>query len=135
VFDPRQEQRIFPLTSMSRPALRPTQPPVQWVLGVLFPGVKRGRDVTLTTHPLLVPWSKMSRSYTSSTPQAPPWRVAGLLCILLYLATIYTISIYLFPFFGRHILVSLLRNIPELLNFHFEHWRAPYEFTEKKDTN
>ena len=22
-----------------------------------FPGVKRGRDVTLTPHPLLVPWS------------------------------------------------------------------------------
>jgi hypothetical protein len=30
------------------------------------PGVKRGRDVTLTTHPHLVPRSRMSRSYTSS---------------------------------------------------------------------
>jgi hypothetical protein len=39
-FDPRQGQRIFPLTSVSRPALRPTQPPVQWVPGVLSPGVK-----------------------------------------------------------------------------------------------
>jgi hypothetical protein len=29
----RQKQRIFPLTSVSRPALRPTQPPVQWVSG------------------------------------------------------------------------------------------------------
>jgi hypothetical protein len=28
----------FPLTSVSRPALRPTQPPVQWVPGVLSPG-------------------------------------------------------------------------------------------------
>jgi hypothetical protein len=37
-FDPQQEQRIFPLTSVSRPALRPTQPPVQWVLAVLFLG-------------------------------------------------------------------------------------------------
>jgi hypothetical protein len=26
-FDPRQGQRIFPLTSVSRPALGPTQPP------------------------------------------------------------------------------------------------------------
>jgi hypothetical protein len=50
-FDLRQEKRIFPLTSMSRPALRATQPPVQWVPGVLSPGTKRGRGVTLGTHP------------------------------------------------------------------------------------
>jgi hypothetical protein len=68
-FDPRQRQRIFPLTSVSRPALGPTQP-VQWVPGVLSPGVKRGRGVTLTTHPHLVSRSRMSRSYTS--PRASP---------------------------------------------------------------
>jgi hypothetical protein len=34
----------------SRPALGPTQPPVQWVLGVLSPGLNRDRGVTLTTH-------------------------------------------------------------------------------------
>jgi hypothetical protein len=39
------------LSLSSRPALGPTQPPVQWVPGVLSPGVKRGRGVMLTTHP------------------------------------------------------------------------------------
>jgi hypothetical protein len=41
-------------------------PPVQWVPGVLSSGLKRGRGVTLTTHPHLVPRSRMSRSYTFS---------------------------------------------------------------------
>jgi hypothetical protein len=44
-----------------------------------FPGGKArlGRDADHS--PPLVPRSWMSRSYTSSPPQAPPWRVAGLL--------------------------------------------------------
>jgi hypothetical protein len=67
--------RAFSLTSVSRPALGPIQPPVQWVPGVLSPRIKRGRDVTLTTHPHLVPRSRMSRSYTSS----PPWASIGVL--------------------------------------------------------
>jgi hypothetical protein len=69
-FDLRQGQRISPLASVSRPALGPTQPPVQWVSGILSLGVKRGRGVTLTTHPHLVPRSWMSRSYTSSPPSS-----------------------------------------------------------------
>jgi hypothetical protein len=52
VFDSRQRQAIFPVASMPKPALGPTQPPVQWV-----PGVKCGRGVTLTTHPHVVPRS------------------------------------------------------------------------------
>jgi len=45
-FDPRQGQRIFPLASLSRPALGPTKPPVQWVPGGPFSGGKArpGRD-------------------------------------------------------------------------------------------
>jgi hypothetical protein len=35
-----------------------------------FPGLKRGRGLKLTTHPHLVPKSKLSRSYTSSPPSA-----------------------------------------------------------------
>jgi len=41
----------------SRPALRPTQPPVECV-----PVVKGGRGVLLTTNPLLVPRSLKSRA-------------------------------------------------------------------------
>jgi hypothetical protein len=57
---------------VSRPALRSTQW-VQWVPRVLSPGLKRGRGVTLTTHPHPVSRSKMSRSYNSS----PPKRLRG----------------------------------------------------------
>jgi hypothetical protein len=42
--------------------------PVQRVPGILSPGLNRGRGVTLTTHPHLVPRSKISRSYTASPP-------------------------------------------------------------------
>jgi hypothetical protein len=37
---PRRGERISPLASVSRPALGPTQPPVQWVPVVLSPGAK-----------------------------------------------------------------------------------------------
>jgi hypothetical protein len=67
---PGRGERIFPLASVSRPALGPTQLPVGWVPRVFSPGLKRGRGVTLTTHPHLVPRSRMSRSYTSLLPSA-----------------------------------------------------------------
>jgi hypothetical protein len=66
VRSPAEAKGFFPLASVSRPALRPTQPPVQWLPEVLSSGLKRGQGVTLTTHRHLVPNSRMSRSYTSS---------------------------------------------------------------------
>ena len=51
--------RDFP--HLSRPAPRPTQPPVKWVRA--FPGSKGGRGVVLTTHPYLMPrFTKKSRA-------------------------------------------------------------------------
>ena len=47
---------------LSRPALGPTQLLVQWIES--FPEAKSGRGVTLTPHPLLVPWSWKSRAIT-----------------------------------------------------------------------
>jgi hypothetical protein len=35
-FDSRRGLGIFLFTTASRTALRPTQPPIQWVLGVIF---------------------------------------------------------------------------------------------------
>jgi len=60
----------------SRPALRPTKPPIQWVLG-FFPGVKRpGRGVD---HPPLssaeVEWRVELCIYF---PSGPSWPVLGL---------------------------------------------------------
>jgi hypothetical protein len=79
-FDPQQRQRRFPPASVSRPALRPIHPPIQWVQGVLSPGVKRTRGVKLTTRPHLVPRSRMSRSYTSS-PLGSCMSIAGQLYV------------------------------------------------------
>jgi hypothetical protein len=76
-FDSQQGQRIFLLAPASRPALGPTQPSIQWVPGVLSPGVKRGRGVTLTIHPHLVPRYCMSRSYSSSSPPCASMACSG----------------------------------------------------------
>jgi hypothetical protein len=68
------------IISASRPALGPTQPPVQWVPGALSPWVKRGRGVMLTTHPLPVVRLRRSRNYTSCP--AHLWSVTGPLYLL-----------------------------------------------------
>jgi hypothetical protein len=77
----RQRERIHPLASVSRPALGPTQPPV------LSPGVKRGRGVTLTTHPNVVPRTRMSMIYIFSFP----WRLHSVVGQLYFIVAPYTV--------------------------------------------
>jgi hypothetical protein len=44
-FDSRRGLGVFLFTTASRMALRPTQPPIQWVPGALSLGIKRpGRE-------------------------------------------------------------------------------------------
>ena len=66
--------RVFP--HLSRPALGPTQPPVQWVPS-LSRRVKSCRGVTLTPHPLLVPWSRKGRAIRL----LPLWAVSPVLSL------------------------------------------------------
>jgi hypothetical protein len=56
-FSPWHSERTFPLALVSTPALPPTQSPIQQE-----PGVERGQGVTLTTHPHLMPRSRMNPS-------------------------------------------------------------------------
>jgi hypothetical protein len=42
-FDSRQGQKIFPFSAASRPALGPTQPPIQWATGTFCPVLKQPR--------------------------------------------------------------------------------------------
>jgi hypothetical protein len=93
-FDTRQSMRISPLVSVSRPAVGPTQPHVQWVPGVLSPGIKRGRSVTLTTHPHLVPRSRMSRCYTPLHPRALVARsVTAYVTLGIVLGAVFSLSV------------------------------------------
>jgi hypothetical protein len=71
-FDPLQRQINLPLACVQTSS---EDHPASYPMGTedSFPGVKRGRGMTLTTHPHLVPRSRMSRSYIFSLP----WRLHG----------------------------------------------------------
>jgi hypothetical protein len=57
----------------------------------ISPGLKHGRGVMLTTHPLLVPRLRKSRSYTSCHPNAPLWSVTGPLYLLTFTCICFTV--------------------------------------------
>jgi hypothetical protein len=58
---------IFSLATASRPALRPTQPPIQWVSRTLTPGVKRPEHEVDHWSPSSAK-GKNDWSYTSALP-------------------------------------------------------------------
>ena len=68
----------------SRPALGPNQPPCTMCTGS-FPGVKYGRGVLLTNHPLLVPLSWKSRAIPLPTLWATTGPVTGTLYLYSFL--------------------------------------------------
>jgi hypothetical protein len=72
-FESRQGLGIFQFTTASRPALGPSQPPLQWVSGALSVGVKRqGREAD---HP---PPSNAEVKAIPPFPNRPSWRGAQL---------------------------------------------------------
>jgi hypothetical protein len=46
---PGRGERIFPIASVSRPVLGPTQPPVQWILAGAKARLRRDADHTLSS--------------------------------------------------------------------------------------
>jgi hypothetical protein len=65
-------QNFFLFSTAYRPALVTPQPSIQWVLGDIFPSVKR-RDVNQTTHLQLVPRSRMVELYIRSPIRLHDW--------------------------------------------------------------
>jgi hypothetical protein len=61
-----QKGKIFFFSIASRPALRPTQPPIQWVPWELLPRGLLCSGVKLTTHLHLVPRSRRVELYLHS---------------------------------------------------------------------
>jgi len=61
-----------------------------------FPKLKSGRDVTLTAHPLLVPWSRKSRAVTL----LPLWTVQPVQnlrpCTRVHFTFLYCVCVYIY---------------------------------------
>jgi hypothetical protein len=76
-FDSRQGLEIFLFATVSRPALGPTQPSIQWVPGALSLGVKRlGREADHSSPSNAE--VKKAWIYTLHSPKMSSWRGAYL---------------------------------------------------------
>jgi hypothetical protein len=98
-FESLQELGIFLFTPVSRSALRPTQPPIQWVSGALSLGVKRPSREAGHSPPSTAE-IKNAWSYISA-PNTPSWRDVQLkkrtkAQALLYLTFTCNTTIYLY---------------------------------------
>jgi hypothetical protein len=77
-FDSRRGLGIFPFTTaVSRTALGPTQPPIQWVPGTLSLGVKRPGREAVHSPPSSAEVKECVELYLHS-PNTPSWRGAQL---------------------------------------------------------
>ena len=81
---PARAKTFFSSLKTSRPALGPSQPPVQRVLLALFSRKESDCNVKLTSHLHLMPRLRMSAAITS-LPHVPAWRAWG----HLYLSTVF----------------------------------------------
>jgi hypothetical protein len=106
----------FLIAPASKPALGPSQPRIQWIPGALSPGVKRGRGVTLTTYPHLVPRLRMSRSYIPPFPQCASMECSGTVFLFCFVIIIIIIIIRVptrqIREFSNFSVSSALRNSP-----------------------
>jgi hypothetical protein len=76
-FDSRRRLGIFLFTTLSRTALGPTQPPIQWIPGVLFLGVKWPGRETDHSPPFSAEVKELVELYLHS-PNTSSWRGAQL---------------------------------------------------------
>jgi hypothetical protein len=74
-FESRRGLGIFLFTTASRPALGPTQPPIQWVPGALSLGAKRSGRESYQSPPSSAKVKKCVELYLRS-PNTPSWRGA-----------------------------------------------------------